>query len=74
MPLRSKQAIEKTFDIRYNFNDSAATAPEPFEIWGAILSGKMPESRAHPQSRQIQEFQPKNWYNGAVPGGVDLGF
>jgi hypothetical protein len=73
-PYDQNRQSKKTFDIRYNSNDSAATAPEPFEIWGAILSGKMPESRAQPQSRQIQECQPKNWYNDAVLGGVDLGF
>jgi hypothetical protein len=63
---------EKTFGIGSHFNDKAATAPGPFEIWGVILSGKMPDSRFHPQRSQIREFQPKDWYNGALAGGVDL--
>ena len=31
----------------FNFNDSAGPAPEAFGLSGAILSGKMPESRSH---------------------------
>jgi hypothetical protein len=36
-PYDQNRQSKKTFGLRYNSNDSAATAPEPFEIWGAIL-------------------------------------
>ena len=95
--------------IRVNFNDSAATAPEPFETFeghfirknagGRSLTsfanfiadtghchGKPPSggcmgfprggilSRNGSQRRQLQEFQPKNWYNGALLAVLTSGF
>jgi hypothetical protein len=39
-PCDQNRQWEKTFSIRYYSNDSAATAPEPFEILGGRFRGK----------------------------------